>query len=179
MAINLLPRADKLALEWDRRRRIAVAVAIRLIVGAAVLWAMLGGIEWYLRTEADRIMGDLTSQRELLAQSELQQLESSFQKTVRLAHTVEAVAGSVRPVSSLLIEVARLIAPGVELKSIEYTAHDRRVSLRGHAPTRELVIRIGDAIRREPRYTNVDAPATNLVKPTSIDFSFAFSIATP
>lgn len=179
MAINLLPREEKLDLEWDRRRRIAVATAVRLIAGAAALWVMLAGVAWYLRAEADRIAAELTSQRELLAQSELQQLETNFRKTVQLAEAVRTVSKSAQTVSPVLIEVARLVPAGVELKSIEYTAKGRRVSLRGHAPTRELVIRIEDAIRRESRYTDVDAPPTNLVKPADVDFSFAFTIANP
>lgn len=179
MAINLLPREDKRDLEWDRRRRITVAAAIRLVMGAAVLWAMLAGVAWYLRAEADRIAAELVSQRELLAQSELQQLETNFKKTVQLAEAVRAVAGSAQTASPVLIEVAQLVPSGVELKTIEYIAKGRRVSLRGHAPTREMVIRIESAIRSEPRYTNVDAPPTNLVKPTNIDFSFAFTIAHP
>lgn len=179
MPINLLPREDKRDLEWDRRRRIVVAAAVRLVAGAAVLWVIFVGIAWYLRVEAGRITVDLVSQRELLVRSNLPQLETNFQKTVQLAHAVEAVAGSVQLVSPVLTQVAQLVPSGVELNSIEYTAKGRRVSLRGRSPTREMVIRIGDAIRREPRYTDVDAPPANLVKPTDVEFSFAFTIVHP
>ena len=126
MAINLLPAEEKRALEWDRRRRIAVATAVRVVAGAAVLWATLAGVAWYLRAEADRIAVELLSQRELLAQSELQQLETSFKKTVQLAEAVRAVAGSAQTASPVLIEVAQLVPSGVELKSIEYVAKGRR-----------------------------------------------------
>ncbi|MBI2624598.1 hypothetical protein HYW67_03905 [Candidatus Parcubacteria bacterium] len=179
MAINLLPQADKEALEWDRRRRALVALLVQLTMGAAMLWLAFVGVEWYLRTETNRIEGELAGQRELLQQSELQQLEVNFQKTVQLAKAVEQVASTVRPVSPVLIEVAELIPSGMELKSVRYSAKDRRVSLLGRAPTRELVVQLEDAIRRRSHYTAIDAPLANLTKPADIDFSFAFTVGKP
>lgn len=179
MALNLLPQQEKLALAWERWRRLVIFIVRRLVVGAFMLWGMLVAVEFFLDVESRRLEAILAADRDSFSTSAVQQLESRFQKNVSTAKTIEHLAGAIHPVTPQLTQVIGLIPSGVDIKSIEYLAPVRRVTIRGRAPTRELVLALSDAIRRNPRYVDVTAPSTNLIKPTDIDFSFAFTVQEP
>ncbi|MBI4099364.1 hypothetical protein HY442_02465 [Candidatus Parcubacteria bacterium] len=179
MALNLLPQQEKLALTWERWRRLVVFIMRRLVVGIVVLWGMLVAVEFFLDVESRRLEAILAADRDSLSSSVVQQLESRFQKNVSTAQTIERLTGAIQPATPQLIEVIGLIPPGADVKSIEYLAPARRITIRGRAPTRELVLALSDAIRGNPRYVDVTAPSTNLIKPADIDFSFAFTVQEP
>lgn len=179
MALNLLPQQEKLTLTWERWRRLVVFIVRRLVVGIFVLWGMLVAVEFFLDVEGRRLAVILAADRGSLSTSVVQQLESRFQKNVSTAKTIERLAGAIHPVTPQLTQVIGLIPAGVDIKSIEYLASVRRVTIRGRAPTRELVLALSDAIRKNSRYVDVTAPSTNLIKPADIDFSFAFSVEEP
>ncbi|MBI3305338.1 hypothetical protein HYZ80_03410 [Candidatus Parcubacteria bacterium] len=179
MALNLLPQQEKLTLTWERWRRLVIFIVRRLVVGIVVLWGMLVAVEFFLDVESRRLEAILAADRDSLSTSVVQQLESRFQNNVSTAKTIERLTGASHPVTPQLIEVIVLIPSGVDVKSIEYFAPVRRITIRGRAPTRELVLALSDAIRKNSRYVDVTAPSTNLIKPADIDFSFAFTVQEP
>jgi Tfp pilus assembly protein PilN len=107
---------------------------------------------------------------------EAEELEMDIAAINQLSRRISKIK-SVQPYEffDVLTELALLMPPGTNLTRITFSRDADSITIWGHAEQRVQVIALEDALRTSKFFGEVDAPLSNLLQPTDIDFTFTLT----
>ena len=109
-----------------------------------------------------------------LETKELIQLE---EKIKGANQKIEKTYGTLRDFKRLtpfLEELAGLIPSGVYLTNLSYQKDAVQIQLNGRADSRENFLLFQKTLKKNPLFTGINSPLSNLVKQKQIDFTLTF-----
>jgi len=172
--INLIPNQEKKKMVKDFYYRFAILSVVMLCVSAFV--ALLALLPAYFLSDSK---SDVASQK-LEAQKNQpvlsnEEISTAVRDINDKLYLIEAAQKNRFLVSEKVIHAVFLRKiPGVKITQIAYennTQSGRKVSIRGTAPSREILRSFRQALEEDASFKAVDLPISNFVKGSNIQFS--------
>jgi len=172
--INLLPPAEKKQLELASFIRLAVSFSIWILVFLIVFIIFLASTYGSLA-----IM--LKDQNRLI---EIRRADHKTQRLVEMEETIKKVNDQLVNIhlkqkelivwTPVLEELSEITLNGIYLNNFVYQESLNRINITGLANNRDTLLFFQGQLEDSPYFIEIDAPLSNLIKQTNINFSFSF-----
>jgi len=176
--INLLPPAEKKQLELANFIRLAASfgiwISVSLIIFVLLLVSAYGSLVILLKDQ-NRLI-------------EIRRADRKTQRLVEIEGTIEKVNNQLIDINlkqkelivwtPALEELSEITPNGIYLDNFAYQASLNRINITGLANTRDTLLFFQKQLEDSPYFVEIDAPLSNLIKQTNINFSFSFQPVT-
>jgi len=172
--INLLSPAEKKQLELANFIRLAISfgiwISVFLIVFILLLVSTYGSLAILLKDQ-NRLI-------------EIRRADHKTQRLVEIEETIKKVNDQLIDINlkqkelvvwtPALGELSEITLNGIYLDNFAYQASLNRINITGLANTRDTLLFFQEQLEDSPYFIEIEAPLSNLIKQTNIDFSFSF-----
>jgi type IV pilus assembly protein PilN len=175
--LNLLPPQDKKELELADLNRLTVCLvvylAIFLIIFISLLLTTFFSLSILLKAQDELIeirKQDTRIQRLITIEEKIkqanQQLSQVYQKQKGLITW-----------TPVFEEIAKITPQGIYLTNFSFQATNNQINLNGWANKREELLSFQKSLEESSHFIEIEAPLSNLLKQTDINFSFTLKPA--
>jgi len=172
--INLLPSAEKKQLELASFIRLAASfgiwILISLIIFVLLLVSTYGSLAILLKDQ-NRLI-------------EIRRADRKTQRLVEIEETIKKVNNQLIDIhlkqkelivwTPVLEELSKITPVEIYLGNFTYQSSLNRISITGLANNRDRLLFFQKQLEDSPYFIEIEAPLSNLIKQTNIDFSFSF-----
>lgn len=154
-----------------------ISVGLLLIVLILILILILGGFLIFLNLKYQNIEKKIVTEQSRVIQAET--VRGMERKVKELNKELVALKEIQRKQSNLyqvLDNISNNLLKEVEVRSLEIDRESGRITIAGHAETREDLLAIKQILETSLEYKDIDFPLTNLTNPKDIDFYFSFTL---
>ena len=175
--LNILPPEEKMIIAGRAGRRRILTLGI-FGFGLNIIFLII------LSTILAYLLIQLSSEQQVVKQAQSSEEGMAFeniQKSVlaankKLKDFSDLEKGSVTK-SKFIEALIALRIPGIQFSQLSYD--NEKINLEGKATTRDALIAFREALENSSSFGNLDAPLSNFLKQSDIDFSFSFTIKKP
>jgi len=172
MRINLLPPQEKKKIALANFNHLLACLVFYLVIISAIFIILLLSVYFFLsiilNAQTDLIKFRQGGQKiqylmtieEKIKQAD-QQLEQIYDKQKKFIFW-----------TPLFEEFSRIVPSGIYLNNFSYRLSDNRIILSGRANKREQLLDLQKRLEESSSFNKVEAPLSNLIKQTGINFSF-------
>jgi Tfp pilus assembly protein PilN len=175
--INLLPK-----LRQQELRNEAVFYGLLIVfslsfLSFALVFLVQFGTKFYLEAAGEALNNEIKQLQSQVNKQENADLKKQIQGINDVISDFNNLANASPKWSKIIKAFAPLPPEGVGINSFNIDTGKKTISITGHSPTRELVIRLYNNILQDSKdFSNIDYPLENVAKPADISFHFTFSI---
>jgi len=176
LKLNLLPPRERKEMEWANLSSLATSLSAWFFV-FLIIFALLSASTYFYLSIL------LRAQTRLL---EIRQNDPKIQRLVEIEKKIKQANVRLRQINlkqeqlvlwiPLLEEIAEIIPPEIYLNSFSYQLTDDQIYLSGWADTRDNLLAFQNSLEESSSFVEVEAPLSNLLKQTDIDFSFTLHL---
>ncbi len=174
--LNLLPPQQKEELRLVEFNRLLVSFAFRFSIVLVIFILLL--ISSYFC-----LLIIIRAQNNLI---EVRQNDEKAQYQAEVEQRIEQINQEVGKISvkqdkliiwtPILERLSKITPRGLYLINFSYQASNNKVSLTGWAENRDKLLRFEKLLKETPYFGEVEAPLSNLIKQTDINFSFIIKV---
>lgn len=174
ITLNLLPIQEKEEIASRKILRKAFIWGISGLLFVLVFLLLLASIWWYLMIElksADEILKQVEANPQNTAFNEFKKEVDEINRKLKYFNQLQT---ETKNYPFYLEKLSNLKQDGITFKRL--AINQDKVILDGHALTRETLLSFKDTLAASSDFEKLDAPLSNFLKQSDIDFSFSFQI---
>ncbi|MFH1460959.1 MAG: PilN domain-containing protein [Patescibacteria group bacterium] len=172
MKINLLPPQEKKKIALANFNHLLAFFSVCLAIISAIFIIFLLSVYFSLHILSE-------AQTDLI---ELRQSDPEIQHLISIEEQIKQADQQLKQAynkqkdfiiwTPLFEEFSRIVPSGIYLNNFSYRLNDHRIILSGWASQREQLLGLQKNLEQSPYFKKVEAPLSNLIKQTGINFSF-------
>ncbi len=176
LELNLLPPQEKKEAELANLTRLVTSLSIWFLAFLIIFTLLLASTFFYLSIL-------LRAQNRLI---EIRQSDPKAQRLVEIEKKIKQANSRLSQIHlkqkdlilwvPLLEEMAELTPGRIYLTSFSYQLAENQIYLSGWANTRDNLLTFQDSLEESPFFVEVEAPLSNLLKKSDIDFNFTLHL---
>jgi Tfp pilus assembly protein PilN len=174
IALNLLPPEEKTEIVSHKTYRKVLAWGFSSLVLVLAFLAILSSIWLYLFVQLNSMQEIVQGLQASPQNQRFNDIKKEIDDVNRELKSFSSLIGQENEYSFYMDKLTGLLNSGIRFKSVSFDGS--RVALSGQAATRESLLLFKDNLENSDYFQNVDAPLSNFLKQTDIDFSFSFEI---
>lgn len=175
--INLLPTNRQRELYYETILESATAVLWISILSFVLVFVAQFGVKIYLQNKSRDIDAQIKQLQGQVSKDQNAKIKAQIGVVNSQISEYQDLAGSIPKWSKVLLAFAPLPPAGLSINSFSVDAAQKSVTINGHSPTRELVLRLYNNIRQDDKdFYNIDYPLENLINATNVSFHYTFLI---
>lgn len=176
--INLLPKEKQREFGYRKLLNIVIALIWLTAMSFVLVLFLQFGTKAYLQGQKAHLTRQIEELKAFASQEENTKIRTQIKQLNNLITDYQTLSSHIPKLSKVVRAFAPLVPAGVNITSMRIDAARRVVNINGHAPTRELVIKLYDnLVLANKDFPNVDYPLENVARPADIDFHFTFNIS--
>jgi len=176
LKLNLLPPEEKKRLELDRLGRLLASFSVHLAIGLAIFVLILVNAYFCIRILI-KAQNDLVEVRQNDEKAQHQvKVESEIKQANQQARQIYIKQAGLTILTPILEEVSKIVPSGIYLTGLSYQAAENQINLSGRANNRDRLLAFEDSLKKSPHFREIEAPLSNLIKQTDINFSFTINL---
>lgn len=176
METNLLPTSEKLFLQAEKNRRLAIMAAVLGILAAV----LVGGFVWSMRQIVDLNKASLDRQLATLQgqqrATEVGQINAKIEDLNKILIFFDGALNNQPGWTPILEKLVALTPPGLTWSEVTGSVKDATLEIKGTAATRDILIASIEALKAEPMVEAVDSPLSNIVVKENIPFTISLKL---
>lgn len=175
--LNLVPKTERKNYHIEIARRFVVSASIGFFIIALAFIGLLAGNYFFIRLQLAPEIERLEAEKRAEKTKKVDEFEKQIKDTnSKLAAIINARAQTAQV--SQIIEKIIGISSGNNsyLTSIFIDRPAMKASIKGFSANRDQVVKIQENIKNNSAFSDINAPYSNLLKQTNINFSFDFKI---
>jgi len=170
--VNLLPPQEKKELELAKLSHLLTFFAVRLVIVLMIFILVLVSAYFCLRILINT-QNDLIKVRQSNEGIQYQaEVEEKIQQLNQDARKIYLKQDSLILWVPILEELSKIIPSGIYLINFSYLVSTDQINLNGWAENRDKLLVFENFLKKSSYFEEVEAPLTNLIKQTDINFSF-------
>ena len=170
--VNLLPPREKKGLELAKLSRLLAFFTVRLVIILVIFILVLISTYFCLRifisTQNDLIKARQSDER---VQYQIE-VEEKIQQLNQDARKIYLKQDGLVLWIPILEELSKITPSGIYLINFSYLAFTDQINLSGWANNRDKLLVFENSLKKSSYFEEIEAPLTNLIKQTDINFSF-------
>jgi Tfp pilus assembly protein PilN len=181
--INLLPIEEKRRNLTEKKKRIIIILSCLILFFSFCLIFVLFLISSYFSNKVIAQKADVERSKALFERSELKNLQEKIDAFNSILKQLDAFYRSQTNFSDIIEEVARTLPQGIyftnfsaSLKTPDKGSPYIAVAFSGFSANREDLFNFKKNLEQTGKFSEIDFPASNWIKPTDSDFSVSFKI---
>lgn len=172
--INLLPPEDQKQIRLAKLNTELISFGVWFGLSLLVLVALLFAGQIFLKAELNVSADHLAVKSQELDKLEQGSLKKQVEDFNLGLENFQKLEGAHENWSAILMELARLLPPGVTLDSVAVARDERKIEIAGRASTRTSALLLRTNIIASPYFVNVNFPLANLEKSIDVPWKYRF-----
>ena len=176
--INLLPKEK----QAERKFSVLFTIITKLIwlsVACFVLTLLIQiGLNVYLQRYNKSVEAKIIDLKAFASLGENAKVKAEIVQNNSLIMDYKNLSQSIPKNSKVVRAFSPLVPSGVVIKQMRINPNKKSIEINGHAPTREMVIKLyNNIVENEKLFPNIDYPLENVAKPQDVNFHFTFNVS--
>lgn len=173
---NLINPKYKIAYKRSILSRILYFLSVFVVLWLFIFGTVIFSAIQFFAIQNNALAGSINAALAVREIEEAEELEADIAAINQLSRRISDIE-NVQPYEffDVLTELALLMPAGTNLTRITFSRNSDSVTIEGHAEQRTQVIALEDALRASEFFGEVDAPLSNLLQPTNINFKFTLT----
>jgi len=176
ITLNLIPKKEKINLEWDARRRLVLVFTGAAFIGLAFFSSILAGANLYIMRNIEKSSALLSFRGQLPLGREIKAIEEGLAKTDKKLKQISEIRNRIFPKSFILAEIALMLPEGCSLIALNIKSGGS-VDLAGLAKERTALLSFKKKLEDNQKISDLNFPLANLLKEKNIEFTLSFKMA--
>lgn len=175
--LNLLPPTEKKYYQIETIRRFVVFLSIGLSVILSLFIGLLVFNYFFVSFQLEPTIHQLEVEKATEKARKVEELEKQIKETNRKITLLTTIKKEAAPISPILEKLTAASAgKNSYLKTFSIDRRTGAVKIEGFSSTRDQVVKIQDNLKSDSSFSDVNAPYSNFLKQTNIDFVFDFKL---
>jgi Tfp pilus assembly protein PilN len=174
--LNLLPLEEKQEIKLNRINQMIFFYGSVLLAIMTVFVILLFCIELFLGAQLAVVKKMTASNEKNPAFSAVKKMQEEILTANQNLQAIDQIQSQQKYYSVILSDLARFTPVGVEFSSFSFDSATKKAVLDGHSATRDEFLTFQKALEGYSRFSQIDSPVSNLIKPADNDFRVGFSI---
>lgn len=176
LTLNLLPSQEKEALKIIKIRNLAIFYGIRILSLFLLAIILLLNVYLFLFIQLRATTKLAAVEKSNLAEAVTRRTEQDINTINRQLADLDAAYKDRLALSAILVDLAKIAPPEVQFRRFSFNDDTKKSALEGFAAGREQVVALKESLDQCGDFSEVESPASNLIKPKDIEFRFNFLI---
>lgn len=175
--LNLLPPTEKKYYQIETIRRFVVFLSIGLFVILLLFIGLLIFNYLFISFQLEPTMRQLEIEKATEKARKVEEFEKQIKETNRKITLLTNIKKEAAPISPVLDKLtASSAGKNSYLKTFSIDRRTNAIKIEGFSSTRDQVIKIQDNLKNDSSFSDINAPYSNFLKQTNIDFTFDFKL---
>lgn len=175
--LNLLPPVEKKYYQIETVRRFVVFLSIGLFIISLIFIGLLVFNYLFVSFQLEPIAQQLEIEKATEKAKKVEEFEKQIKETNRKITLITTIKKEAAPISPIIDKIViSSIGKDSYLKTFSIDRRAGTAKIEGFSSTRNQVIKIQDSLKNESTLSDINAPYSNFLKQTNIDFIFDFKL---
>ncbi len=176
LKLNLLPFQDKKNLESAELSRLIASLAVCFLFFLIIFILLLVSTYFSLSILSEEQKKLIEIRQSDPKTQEILEIEEKIKQTNQLIKQVYLKQEEMILWTPLLEKMTKIVPSGIYLTNFFYQTTDNQITLNGWADQRENLLYFQESLEKNSFFKEVEAPLSNLIKQSDIDFSFTLKL---
>lgn len=173
--MNLLPTQQKRRVRLEIFYQNIIFSGLILILFILILILILGGSLIFLNFKYHTIEENIAAEQSRIIQNEtVKGMERKVGDLNKELRDLKEIQRKTSNLYGFLDSISQDLFSEVTIYTIEIDGKLNKITISGHADTRQELLVIKEKLNNSSQYQNVNFPISNLTEPSDIDFTFNF-----
>lgn len=175
--LNLVPKTERENYNIEIARRFVVSASIGFFIIVLAFIGLLAGNYFFIRLQLVPEIGRLETEKQAEKTKKVEEFEKQIKDTNSKLTVIINAKTQTAQVSQIIEKIIEMSSGNNSyLTSIFIDKSAMKASIKGFSANRDQVVKIQENIKSDPAFSDINAPYSNLLKQTNINFSFDFKI---
>lgn len=176
MSLNLLPPQEVKTVKYFFWRRYVIVSTILIIIAEIILIIVLAVMQLFLSREYNEKKKSIENQNKSNETEEIKKAEQKINEFNSYLTRLQEIQKNNINRTEILDLITEQQTTEIKLVSIIFAEDNKKISLKGTAPTREAFMQFKDQLEKTKSFSDFNSPLSNIINATNINFSLSFLI---
>lgn len=174
--INLLPPQYKQVLKKEENFRMFLILGLVVLTFFVSLALVLFSVRIYVKAQAESVKFLVEVERTRLQSTQTAELREKITKGSQNILKLNSFYKNKSDSTKILETIFQTVPEQISLTSLSWR-REGVVAISGFSPTREVLFELRNNLQSEARFSDINFPPQNFVKPANIDFQATFRVS--
>lgn len=174
--LNLLPPQYKQALKKEENFRLFLILGTVSLTFFISLALILFSVRIYVKAQAESVNFLVESERMRLQSTQTAELREKITKGSQNISKLNSFYKNRSDSTRILETIFQAVPEQASLTSLSWRKETGVVTISGFSPNREVLFELRNNLQSEARFSDINFPPQNFVKPANIDFQATFKV---